>query len=367
MNVLVVVPSLRGTSPAQRFRIEQWAPLLEQQRGFRFTYAPFEDEALRDVLYQQGQYTRKTVLMLRSMARRFALPAQAAQHDVVFLHREAAALGPAAIERLLARTAVPLVYDFDDPLWIPYRSPTNAMFSRLKWPGKTSTICRLARTVIVGNRLLASYASQHSQNVKVVPSTIAMQDYPARPAQQRDQPFTVGWTGSHSTLPFLETVLPALRRLGERLRFRLVVVSHTHDYRVPDATFEVVSRRWNAATEAADLHDIDVGLAPFPDTGWTPWRCHGKVLQYMALGVPVVASPIGIVPDYVGDGVNGYLASTQDDWVDRLQRLAADPDQRARMGAAGRARVAEQYAADVWAPRVGDLLEAAASAPGAAA
>jgi glycosyltransferase involved in cell wall biosynthesis len=297
--------------------------------------------------------------MLRALARRLRLLSSVGHFDLVYLFREAALLGPALIERLLARRGVPIVYDFDDPIWIPYRSPTNRLFSRLKCPGKTRAICRNAAAVIVGNRLLEGWAREHSRNVHVVPSTIETAAYPARPETRflKETGFlTLGWTGSHSTLPFLDLIKGVLARLAARHRFRLLVIAHRDDYRIEGAPYEVVSRRWCADTEAADLEPIDIGLGPFPDEGWTPWRCHGKVLQYMAAGIPTVASRIGILPDYIRDGEEGFLVSSEAEWLARLTTLIEDAELRRTMGAKARQVIDERYAAKVWAPRVGEIL-----------
>jgi glycosyltransferase involved in cell wall biosynthesis len=362
MKILVLSPAPYDTSPALRFRVEQWARHLEPA-GFRFTFVPFEDAALRGVLYEPGRYVRKAVLTARAMARRFAILPRVRDYDVVLMHREAAAVGPAVIERLIARRRVPVVYDFDDPIWLPYRSPTNGFLSRLKWPSKVAAICRLAAVVIVGNRLLAEWAGRHAGNVEVVPSTVDLDRCPVK-ADVGGSPPTLGWTGSHSTLPFFEQLLPTLRRFAADRAYRLLVVSHTDDYRPADLPVEVAARRWRATTEGEDLLGMDIGLAPFPDTGWTPWRCHGKVLQYMAAAVPTVASRIGILPDYIRDGENGFLAATEADWHDRLTRLADDRALRRRLGLAGRETVAGRFSVQVWAPRIRNiLLRAAAASP----
>lgn len=362
MKVLVLSPAPYDTSPALRFRVEQWARYLAAE-GVRFTFVPFEDAALRAVIYEPGRYAAKIGNTLRALGRRFALLPRVRDHDVVLVHREAASLGPAILERLIARQGVPIVYDFDDPIWLPYRSPTNGALSYLKWPAKVAGICRLAAVVTAGNRLLAGWARRHAAAVEVVPSTVDLARYPARPAPAAG-PLTLGWTGSHTTLPFLETLLPVLRRFEGRRPFRLTVVSHTDTYRPVGLAAEVRSTKWRAATEAQDLSGMDVGLAPFPDAGWTPWRCHGKVLQYMAAGVPTVASRVGILPDYIRDGETGYLAATDDEWLDRLGRLADDPVLRHRIGLAGRDTIAREYSAHVWAPRVKEiLLRAVASRP----
>ncbi len=362
MKVLALTPSLFDTSPGLRFRIEQWAPYLERQ-GVGITFVPFEDEGLHRILYRPGAYARKGALLLAALGRRLRLTARVRDYDVVFLYREASLLGPALVERLLARSGVPVVYDFDDPIWLPYQSPSNGVFSRLKFVEKTASICRLATTVTVGNRLLAAWAGRHAKDVRVLPSTIEMAKYPARPAEGASSSLpTLGWTGSHSTLPFLKLLEKPLERLAARRPFRLLVVSHTDR---PDLgwrpSVEVVGKKWQAATEAVDLHAIDVGLAPFPNTGWTPWRCHGKVLQYMAAGIPTVASRVGILPDYIRDGEEGFLAATDEEWVDRLAALLDDAALRRRLGANSRECVVEHYSAHVWAPRVREIFEAAAS------
>jgi Glycosyltransferase len=237
------------------------------------------------------------------------------------------------------------------------------VLSALKFQGKTASICRMADRVIVGNRLLAGYAAKEgAKRVDVIPSTIDLQSYPPRIAGPRDSIVTLGWTGSHSTLQFLESMVGTLKKLAARRNFRLVVVSHTSSYRLPDLPVETIARKWSAQTEASDLADVDIGLAPFPNTGWTPWRCHGKVLQYMAAGIPTVASNIGILPDYIEDGANGYLAQTQDEWIAKLEQLMDAPGLRAQFAARSRRKIEECYSAQVWAPRVADILQSTVGA-----
>lgn len=356
MRVLALVPYLYDTAPGQRFRIEQWARYLERE-GFRFTFVAFADEALQRVLYQPGRYGRKAGLILRALIRRWRILARVRRYDVVFIHREAALLGPAILERWIARQGIPIVYDFDDPIWLPYRSPTHGWMSWLKCTGKVASICRSAAAVIVGNRLLAEYARKHTDRVYVVPSTIDLEQYPVRPSVDAS-PVTLGWTGSHSTLPFLRMVEKPLRRLAESYSFRLLVVADREVPGMNGLPIPVAFRPWQARSEAMDLHAMDVGLAPFPNEGWTPWRCHGKVLQYMAVGLPTVASPIGIIPtDYIEDGVNGLLAATEDDWVEKLTWLLRDAGLRRRLGQAARQTIEERFSASRWAPQVGEILK----------
>lgn len=354
MNILVLVPSLYDTAPGQRFRIEQWACYLERE-GFRFTFLSFEDEELHDILYQYGRYGRKAGLVLRAVMRRVNQLRHLTDYDAVFLHREAAIIGPALLERWIAKKQVPMVYDFDDPIWLPYRSPANSFLSRLKFQNKVATVCKLASAVIVGNSALEQYARKYNSNVYVVPSTINIRQYPVKPYKQ-EWPITLGWSGSHSTLPFLKTIHAVISKLAQRYKTRLLVISHSEHYHSDGLAVEVIAKRWRASTEALDLHDMDIGLGPFPPTGWNPWRCHGKVLQYMAIGVPAVASPVGIIPTYIHDGENGFLADSEDEWIEKLSLLIEDADMRQRLGERGRTLIEEKYSAHVWAPKVGEIL-----------
>lgn len=357
MKVLVLTPSLYDTAPGQRFRIEQWARHVGGT-GVRFTFSSFEDADLHECLYRRGQYRRKTVGVLRGLVRRVRIVRELGQYDAVFLYREAATIGPAIIERLIARSGIPMVYDFDDPIWLPYRSPANGMWSRLKCPTKTATICSLASAVIVGNRLLGSYAERFARRVYVVPSTIDLGRYAQRGRTHDESVVTLGWSGSHSTLPFLSRIADALKAVAAMRPFRLRVISNRESFSLDGLEDRLVARQWRAESETQDLQDVDIGLAPFPATGWTPWRCHGKVLQYMAVGAVPVASPVGVVSDYIDDGKNGFLVETKADWVDRLCLLIDSPELRRSMGQAARATVESRYSAAFWAPRVCEIFAA---------
>lgn len=355
MNILVLTPSLYNTAPGQRFRIEQWARYLEPE-GFRFTFLSFEDEQLHDILYRKGKYGKKSTLVLRAGLRRLRQLANVRDYDLVFIHREVSVVGPAFLERWIAKTHIPIVYDFDDPIWLPYRSPTNSFLSRLRFPNKVASICRLANVVIVGNSALEQYARRYNPHVYIVPSTIDIKHYPLKPESKQQWPVTLGWSGSHSTLPFLKTIHGVISKLAKRYRTRLLVVSHADNYDCDGLHVEVIAKRWRAETEALDLHDMDIGLGPFPPTGWNPWRCHGKILQYMAIGVPSVASPVGIIPTYIYEGENGFLADSEDEWVEKLSILIEDADIRGRLGERGRKLIEEKYSAHVWAPKLCEIL-----------
>ena len=352
MRLLAIIPSVYDTNPSQRFRIEQWEPLL-RRRGVEVSFRPFESEELHAVLHEPGRVVPKLRHVASAFARRASELRDLRRFDAVYVLREMALLGPPLFERWIARAGVPFIFDFDDAVFVPYVSPANGYLSYLKFPGKTRTICRLAAHVMAGNSYLADYARQVSERVSIVPTTIDTAKYAAGEREANDPP-VIGWSGSYSTAQHLDTLRGALRRLARAERFRLRVIG-APGYRVEGV--EVEATAWRAETEVEDLRRIDVGVMPLPDEPWSRGKCGLKALQYMALGIPTVCSPVGVNTEIIRGGENGHLASTEDEWVEKLSRLLRSADERRRLGRAGRATVEAHYAAEGQAPRVFQIIE----------
>jgi glycosyltransferase involved in cell wall biosynthesis/uncharacterized protein YbaR (Trm112 family) len=356
LRVLALVPSVYDTSPGQRFRMEQWEPLL-RQRGIEITYEPFESEDLHATVYQPGQISQKLRLVSQALRRRSSLLRYVKNYDVVYIFREAALLGPPVFERLIYQSGVPIVFDFDDAIFVSYKSPSNGYLSYLKFAGKTKTNCRLAAHVMVGNPYLADYARQVNDNVTIIPTTIDTDEYKLLPDKKRSGPIVIGWTGSFSTVQHLDTVRGALKKLAERESFRLRVIG-TPSYQVEG--IDVKASKWNAETELEDLSEIDIGIMPLPDDNWSKGKCGLKALQFMALGIPTVCSPVGVNTDIIQDNENGLIASSEDEWVERLSMLLRSPELRERLGRAGRQTVERRYSATAQAPRVYEVFTSVA-------
>ncbi|HKR22147.1 MAG TPA: glycosyltransferase family 4 protein [Pyrinomonadaceae bacterium] len=353
MRVLALVHGLYNISPSQRYRIEQWEPLL-RERGVEITYEPFECAELNALLYEPGQTAKKMALVAKGMGRRFEAVKKARDFDLVYILREAALLGPAVFERLVHKTGVPFVFDFDDAIFVSYRSPSNGYLSYLKFAGKTKTICSLAAHVMVGNPYLADYARQFNQNVTVIPTTIDTQQYQPPPPKPENGPLVIGWTGSHSTVQHLDTLRGALKKLAAREKFRLRVIG-TPVYECDP--IDVEAMRWRAKTEVDDLRPIDIGVMPLPEDKWSKGKCGAKALQFMGMGIPTVCSPVGVNTDIIQDDQNGFLASTEDEWVEKLTRLLRSAELRRRLGQAGRLTVEQKYSAISQAPRVYEIFK----------
>ncbi|HEV7475278.1 MAG TPA: glycosyltransferase family 4 protein [Pyrinomonadaceae bacterium] len=352
MRLLAIVPSIYDTSPGQRYRLEQWEPLL-RKRGVEITYAPFESEELHALLYKPGSIGRKLSLVTEGMSRRYALMKSVRDYDVVYVFREAALLGPPFFERWIHRSGVPMVFDFDDAVFVSYRSPTNGYLSYLKFASKTKSICRMSAHVMAGNPYLADYARQVNANVTIVPTTIDTEKYTVIESRSESEIPTIGWTGSFSTVQHLDTLRSALQKLARQTKFRLRVIG-TPIYQLDGV--EVEAMPWVAATELKDLGAIDIGIMPLPDDNWSKGKCGLKALQFMALGIPTVCSPVGVNKEIIHDGENGFIAGSEDEWIGKLGRVLHSAELRSQLGQAGRRTVEMKYSANVQAPRVFELL-----------
>jgi glycosyltransferase involved in cell wall biosynthesis len=354
-NLLVLAPA-PSAMPSVRFRVEQFFPAL-RQAGIEPIFRPFLDESGFSLLYRRGAAVGKLRAAVNALVGRIGDLVRATRAAGVLVHREAALVGPPVIEWLLARGLKrPMIFDLDDPVWVPYVSPTyGALLSRLlKAPQKTLFTLGAAATVVAGNPHIADYARQLNPSVSLVPTVVDTERF--RPiARQSDLPL-VGWIGSHSTAPYLQSIVPALRRLAARKQFRLVVVGGRVDGIDADA------RAWSLEREIADFQSLDIGLYPIVKDQWSVGKSGFKAIQYMACGVPVVASPVGVAGEIVRHGETGFYARNDDEWEQHLGALLDDAALRRRFGEAGRREVEARWSLRVHAPRFVEIVSRALEA-----
>lgn len=358
LRLLVLANKAAGIAPGQRYRFEQWKPYLERDYGITLDLVPFESPRLTEILYAPGHTAAKVAWTAYDFFRRSKILRLASDYDGIVLFREAALLGPAIYERLLASSGTPIVYDFDDAIWSRGQAWKNGLFSRLRFPGKTSGICRLASVVTVGNDYLAAYARERNSRVFVVPSTIDLAEY-SRIAEPADGgKFVVCWTGSTSTLVHFEHAREALERLAALVPLVVKVICSVAPER-PIAGAEMSFVPWSAEREAEDVGACHAGIMPLPDDEVSRGKCAMKALQYMATGRPVVVSPVGVNTEVVEQGLNGFLASTTDEWVGALLRLARSPELRVAMGLEARKTVENRFSAAVGSAKFGRAIRSA--------
>lgn len=346
-RILFITHHRRDRSPGQRFRFEQYLEYL-QQNGFGVVFSNILDAKQDKVFYSQGHYLSKAGVVLSAALTRLNDVFRANDFDIIFVFREAFLTGTSVFEKLMARSRAKLVFDFDDSIWLDNVSDANRAFSFLKNAGKTAEIIRVCNLVFAGNPYLAAYARQHNPNTVVVPTTIDTTEYvPNESFRNTPGQVTIGWSGSITTIQHFNFAIPFLTELKRKYGNGIAIkVIGDGNYR--NEKLGIVGLPWRKEDELAQLNSFDIGIMPLPDDEWARGKCGLKGLQYMALGVPTIMSPVGVNSDIIQDGANGFLASTPQEWLDKLTLLIEDTALRKKLGDAGRRTVVEKYSVDAW-------------------
>ena len=330
MRVLVLTPYQYGTTAGPRSSFELWERVL-RDADVSLEYAVFETDRLHRSLHTRGQAGRKLVEMTGSYLKFIPNVRRIDEYDAVLVNREATLIGPALVERWVVRRGKPLIYLLDDPLYIPYRSPANGWLTYLKFFGKVKTLCRSSSVVLANSPSHCAFARKHNPNVWEIPSLVDADVYSGwRPSTHRqDGPVRVGWSGSPSTVQNLQVIRAPLKALSHRDDTELVLIG-ARDFDLPDVPH--TGMEWHADTEVEDLRRLDVGLVPVERNAWAPHKFFLKLVQYMALGIPPVASPIGSNPAVIDEGTSGFLADGDRQWQSAVGRLVGDAELRERVG-----------------------------------
>lgn len=357
--------------PSSRLRHYQFLPALAEA-GMSVAVAPLLPDSYLEALY--AGRARPLFHIAAAYAGRIRRMLASHRFDLLWIEKELLPWLPYGAEGWFLRSTPPYIVDFDDA-WFHH-------YDRSRWPlvrrllgQKLDQVMQRAALVTVGNAYLAGRAqSAGARSIEVLPTVVDLARYPAvQPSASEglgsvgpdsmgsgNAKPVIGWIGSPITDHYLDLIAGPLEHLVTEQAARLCLVGATSG-----ALGALPSERhpWREDTEARHIAAFDIGLMPLDDTPWERGKCGYKLIQYMACGKPVVASPVGVNRDIVEHGVNGFLAETPQEWADALRRLAADPDLRRRLGAAGRAKVERHYSLSGTAPRLIQLLRAAA-APG---
>ncbi|MCC6809132.1 MAG: glycosyltransferase family 4 protein [Deltaproteobacteria bacterium] len=344
-----------------RFRIAQYLPALAA-RGISVTLLTQLDAGAFAALYRPGSLIDKARLVLATAVKEaIDALAVAREADVIWVQREAALVGPEYLERFLALSGRPIVFDFDDAIWLkaPEDGAANPRWARwLRSPKKANRLLRLCKEAIAGSSVLAEHAEKIARSVTVVPTVVSRERWTPREHPQ-DGALTVGWVGSHSTAPALQIAAPALAELAaDGHRFRVRVIGGPKGYAIPGVDVENVA--FDLAIEVDAVRAFDIGIAPMPSGPWSDGKCGFKQLQYMALSVPCVTSAWAGARDFIRHEENALVASDHGSWKQALLRLLRDGELRAQLGRAGRDLVVSRYCAEVQIDTIAAVLSRAA-------
>jgi len=327
--------------PSSRYRVYQLVPHL-RKLGIECEISPAMDSRMYQRIYLSRRNAPKLSAWRAAWNQRRADLRRVDKFDVVFVQKGAFPGFYSGFERQIAALK-PLVFDFDDAIWLP-RVGGIRLLRVLHRERTVQDVLRCAAAVTAGNPFLAEYASRFNRHVTVVPSAVDVGAY-----WQTANSDVVGWIGSRTTLPYLKPLKPVFDNLGVTPR----VIASGNPARLG---FPVGFRLWRLETEINELSQIGIGIAPLRDTPWERGKCGVKLLQYMACGLPVVASPVGVNAQIVIHGVSGFLVREIAEWEEALARLIADSKLRREMGAAGHETVKKRFSVQHAAEGVASVL-----------
>ncbi len=326
-------------SPGTRLRALAYVPYLES-RGHRV-------EVLFPLGKDPNRVRRRHVLRPVELIRDLVA---AARSDVVVVYRKTF---PGVSARLLRRVAARVIYEFDDAVYLPSPSEPRGEKNMARYRGNFLSTINASDLVVAGNHHLASEVTH--RRVKILPTGVDLSVFKPTPRKNTGETCVLGWIGTIGNLPEWWRLLPVFEQIAaDNPRVRFKVVSNGEP---PVCDLPLIFERFTVEREATCLEDFDIGLMPLEDTPWNRGKCSFKALQCMAIGRPVVLSPVGMNHEVIEPGVSGVFAETDDEWSSTLRRLVGDPGMRSSMGNAARAVVEKSYSLDQIGSKMADIVE----------
>ncbi len=328
---ILILPRYTAKGASSRYRFWQYVPGL-RHAGHKVEVKPLMSDGYLTELYSTGR--RGGRWLAAGYAARFIDALRAERYDAVLCEHEVFPFLPAAVEMIFSKLHSRFILDYDDAAHCKYD----------RWPvlrKKIAHLMRNADTVVVGNNHLAGYALQFTPSVTLIPTVVDLAAYPNRRDAAPSDTIRIAWIGTPMTASFLQPLIPEFTRLQKkhpRVGFRFIGAGN-----FPANGLRVELPEWSVATEGQLLSECDIGIMPLSDTEFTRGKCGLKLVQYMACGLPVVASPVGANCEIVEENRNGFLAANAHEWFERLDVLVANADLRKRLGASARSKVAAQY------------------------
>jgi glycosyltransferase involved in cell wall biosynthesis len=347
---------------ATRYRMAQFIEPLAAQ-NIDLIIHPFINSKLYASLYKRSEWPRTAVGLMVAAMGRLGEVWKAHKADLLFIQREAMIFGPPVIEWLAMNlNKCPMVLDLDDATYVAYRSPTyGRVGSALKWFRKTNDLIQWSKVVTCGNQAIANYVETRGRRAVIIPTVVDTDIF--RPLNQTGKNGVpiIGWIGTHSTYHYLRSIFPALERLAHQYRFKLKLVGTGKD-EIAISGVELENLSWSLEREIADFQSLDIGLYPMVEDDWSVGKSGFKAVQYMAVGVPFVASPVGACAEIGQPNRTHFLAQTEDEWYTQLAKLLEDDAMRRRMGAAGREYATAHYTVAAQAQKLVDTFRSALEA-----
>lgn len=349
MNILLLSRYTR-LGASSRLRTMQYLPEL-LSHGFKIEIAPFFDDAYLNNLYS-GQ--RNKISVIKNLVDRLKIIKKKPHPDMIWIEKEVLPWIPWFIENSLLPKNVPIISDYDDAVFHRYDMHKNKIIKSILG-NKIKKVMRSSSLVMVGNPYLQDYAiNSGAKRVFIIPTVVDLKAYDICKKPLYQSKPRVGWIGTPQTWqelanPIHKVLDPVLKKHDSLFRAVGAKMNQSES-----GTLEIIP--WKEESEVELIKTMDIGVMPLPDNPWTRGKCGYKLIQYMACGIPVVASSVGVNRNIIEDGINGFLVKNENEWRDAINLLLNDSNLRNSMGAAGRKKVQEEYSLQTWSPRLIDMI-----------
>jgi glycosyltransferase involved in cell wall biosynthesis len=346
LKILVLCPFPVAVAAGQRLKYEQYF-IDWKSLGYHIEVSSFMDLRMWKVVYYRGFYFEKILGVLRGQLRRFRDLFRIADYDLIYVFMWVTPFGTSTFERVVRGLAKRLIYDVEDNVLVEQTitgrvSHPNRWVAFLKGPGKAQFLTRSADHVITSSPFLNELCLKMNMNKLSTYISSSVDTDRFRPANlyHDENVIVIGWTGTFSSKIYLDLLRSVFLKLADRVKFKLKIIGN-FAYELPGIDLEVV--QWSSQTEVEDLQTIDIGVYPLPIDDWVLGKSGLKAIQYMAFGLPIVATKVGTTSLLISDKVDGLLVESQEEWVDALERLVREPDLRRKLGEAARAKAVQKY------------------------
>lgn len=339
-KVLFLSPYPYGKAASQRLKYEQYFSHFEEN-GYELETSSFVNDAFWDIIYKKGHLLKKMGYTLRGYAARTRDLFRLSRYDVVYVHLWVTPLGPPVFEWLVRKLSKKMVYDIDDMIHLSKGSAMNRLINTVKGKKKPVALMKYSDHVITCTPDLNDFARQYCAHCTDISSTLDTDRMQPVYRYSNDTPVTIGWTGTHSTVPYLYLLTPVFQRLAKERRFRLRVIGN-FQFHMDGVDYDYVD--WTKEHEVEDLQKMDIGVYPLPIDSWVMGKSGLKALQYMTFALPTVATNVGTaINRIIVHGENGYLVKTEDEWLETLKYLIDHPEERERVGRNARKTVLDRF------------------------
>lgn len=353
MRVLFIAP-YPTEGPSNRYRVEQYLPYIKDN-GIDYSLRPFVSSDFFKIMYKNGHQAKKVLYFLSATTKRLLDLIRAVKYDLIFVHIESFPFGPAIFEKIFVTLGKPIIYDFEDAVYLPNFRGANRMIDSLRCNNKFYQILRLSSHIIVCNRYMKELVSSYNPNVTTIPTSIDTDKFRLKNFDLKNKRPVIGWIGSHTTAYYLRQLEKVFMALAKKYDFSLKIIGGNKDFSIPGVN--IINEEWDLKKDVDNFQQLDIGIYPLPSDERAMAKTPFKTIQYMSVGVPAVVSRVGGNIDIVQDGINGFLASNDDEWVEKLSLLIENPELRRNMGLSGRKTVEEKYSLKVNVPVFLDIIQ----------